>query len=69
MHNIITHNILETSHEYMYIKPKIKKNNGLIDIKELRARYHNPEMQDMYINDGKKMSETLSYKNERAMKF
>ena len=69
MHNIITHNISETSHAYTYIKSKIKKNNGRIDIWALRARYHNPEMQDMYINKTKKMFETLSYRNERAMKF
>ena len=49
VHNIITHNISETSHAYTYIKPKTKKNNGRIDIEALRARYHNQKMQDMYI--------------------
>ena len=47
--NIITRNISENSHAYTYIKPKIKKNNGRIDIKALWARYHNLAMQDMYI--------------------
>ena len=60
VHNIITQKIYETSHEYTYIKPKIKKNNGRIDIKSLRARHHNPEMQDMYTNESKKTFETLS---------
>ena len=63
VHNIITRNISETSHAYTYIKPKIKKNNGWIDIEELQARYHNPEMQDMYINKAKKTLETLYYRN------
>ena len=58
--NIITRNTMETSHSYTYIKPKIKKNNGRIDIKSLRARHHNPEMQDMYTNESKKTFETLS---------
>ena len=69
VYNIITGNISETSHAYTYIKPKIKKNNGWIDIKALRAWYHNPEMQYMYINEDKKTLDTLSYRNERAIKF
>ena len=69
VHNIITHNILETSHAFTCIKPKIKKNNGRIDIEELRARYNNPAIQEMYINEAKKTLETLSYRNERSMKF
>ena len=32
VHNNITRNILESSHAYTYIKPKIKENNGRIDI-------------------------------------
>ena len=63
VHNIITRNISETSHAYTYIKPKIKKNNGRIYIQAIWARYHNPEMQDMYINEAKKKLETLSYRN------
>ena len=63
LHNIITLNITETYHAYTYIKPKIKKNNGWIDIEALQARYHNPAMQDMYINEARKTLETLSYKN------
>ena len=35
VHNIITRNISETSHAYTYIKPKINKNNGQIDIEAL----------------------------------
>ena len=40
-----------------------------MDIGALQARYHNPEIQDMYINEANKTSETLSYRNEWAMKF
>ena len=69
VHNIITRNISETSHAYTYIKPKIKKQNGLIDIETLQARYHNPEMQDMYINEAKKKLENIYYRNEKAIKF
>ena len=69
MHNIITRNISETSHAYTYIKPNIKKQNGLIDIETLQARYHNPAMQDMYINEAKKKFENIYYRNEKAIKF
>ena len=44
----------------MCIKRKKKKHNGLIDIEALQASYHNPEMQEMYINNAGKMLETLS---------
>ena len=66
LHNIITRNISENYHAYTYIKPKIKKNNCQIDIKTLQARCHNRAMQDVYINEARKMLETLSYRNERA---
>ena len=69
VHNIITRNISKTSHAYTYIKANIKKKNGRIDTKALQARYHNLAMQDMYINEAKKTLETLSYRNDRAMKF
>ena len=63
VHNIITRKISETSHAYLYIKPKINKKNVRIDIESLQARYHNSEMQDIYINKAKKTLETLSYNN------
>ena len=66
-HNIITRNISENSHAYTYIKPKINKKNGRIYIKALQDRYHNPEMQDMYIDEAKKTLDILSYRNERAI--
>ena len=69
VHNIVTRKISETSHAYTYIKPKFKKNNGQIDIEALRARYHNPDMQDISINEARKMLETLTYRNARAVKF
>ena len=69
VHNIIARNISETSHAYTYIKPTIRQNDGRTDIVALKARYQNPAMQDMYVNEAKKTLETISYKNERAMKF
>ena len=69
VHNIITQNISETSHSYTYIKPNIKKNYDQIDIEALQDRYDNLAMQDIYIKDSKKTLETLSYRNERDMKF
>ena len=44
VHNIITHNISETSHAYTYIKPKIRKNDGRVDMEALKAMYHNSAM-------------------------
>ena len=52
MHNTTTRNILETSHAYTYIKPKIKKNYVQIDIEALLARYHKPSTQDMLYQRG-----------------
>ena len=54
VHNIITRNISEISHAYTYIKPKIRKNYGRVYMEDLKARYQNPDMQDMYINEAKK---------------
>ena len=44
VHNIITRNILETSHAYTYIKPRIRKDNGRVDMEALKDRYQNPDM-------------------------
>ena len=69
VHNIIKRNISETFHAYTYIKTKIRKNDGRVDMESLKARYQNPDMQDMYINETKQTLENISYKSERAMKF
>ena len=69
VHNIITRNISETPHTYNYIKPRIRKNDRCVKMESLQTRYHNPAMQDMYINEVKQTWENISYKSERAMKF
>ena len=35
----------------------------------MRARYENPAMQDMHINEAKKTLANIAYRNERAMTF
>ena len=67
--NTIARNISETSHAYTYIKPKIIKNDGRVEMGSLKAIYQNPDMQDIYINDTKQTLENVSYKSNRAMKF
>ena len=44
VHNIITRNISETLHAYTYITPKIRKNDGRVDMEALKAMYHNSAM-------------------------
>ena len=60
VHNIITCNILETSHAYTYIKTNIRNNDGRVDTEALKYRYQNPDIQDMYINE-KKTLVLMSY--------
>ena len=69
VHNIITHNVSETLHTYTYIKTRIRKNDGSVNMEALKSRYQNPVMQDMSINKSKQTLENISYKSERAMKF
>lgn len=69
VHNIITRNISEASDAYTYIKPRIKKNNGRLDIIALKERYENKAMHETCINEAKKVLQTITYRNERAMKF
>ena len=55
VHGVILRNISESSDAYTYVKTNIRIDDGRVDIKALRARYENPEMQDMYINEAKKI--------------
>ena len=54
VHGVILRNIAESSDAYTYVKMNIRLDDGRVDIKELRARYENPAMQDMHINKAKK---------------
>jgi hypothetical protein len=69
VHNIILRNIADGSDAFTYVKPFLKKDDGRLDIKALRGRYENAAMQEQYINEAKRTLETLTYRNERALKF
>ena len=69
VHGAILCNISESSDAYTYVKTNIRLDDGRIDIKALRARYENPAMQDMHINEAKKTLANIPYRNERAMTF
>ena len=69
VHNIILGNISDGSDAFTYVKPHIKKDNGRLDIKLLHKRYENAAMQEQYINEAKRTLESMTYRNERAMKF
>jgi hypothetical protein len=69
VHNIILRNIADGSDAFTYVKPHLKKDNGRTDILSLRERYENPAMQEQYVNEAKRTLETLTYRNERALKF
>ena len=47
----------------------MRLDDGRVDIKALKARYENPVMQDMHINETKKTLANISYRNEQAMTF
>ena len=68
-HNIILRNISYTSYSFTYVKPYIKKEDGITDIKALRSRYENVAMQEQYVSKAKRTIETIQYRNEREMMF
>ena len=69
VHNIILRNIADGSDAFTYVKLYIKKDDRRLDIQDLRGRYENAAMHEQYINEVKKTLETLTYRNERALKF
>ena len=69
VHNIIPRNISEMLHAYTYIKPSIRNKDKRINMEDLKYRYQNPDMQDMYINKVKQTLENISYKSKRAIKI
>ena len=69
MHNIIIRNIADGLDAFTYVKPYLKKDDGILDIQALRGRYENTSMYEQYINKVKRIWETLTYRNERALKF
>ena len=67
--NIILRNIDDTSDALTYLKPYIKRDDGITDIKAFRSRYENVAMQEQYLSKAKLTIETIQYRNERAMTF
>ena len=51
LHNIILRNIADASDAFSYVKPFIKKDYGRADIKALRSRYENVDMQEQYVRE------------------
>ena len=69
VHNIILRNIAYGLDAITYVKPYLKKDDGRLYIQTLRERYENTAMHEQYINDAKRTLETLTYRNEQALKF
>ena len=69
VHNIIIRNIADGSDAFTYVKPLIKKDNGRLDVQALRSRYDNTAMHEQYVSEAKRTLDTITYRNERAMKF
>ena len=69
VHNIILRNISYRSDALNYVKPYLKKEDGRLDMQSLRGRYENKAMHEQYINKSKRTLETLTYRNERALKI
>ena len=69
MHNIILRNIADGWDAFTYVKPYLNKYDGRLDIQDLRGRYESATMHEQYINEAKRTLETLTYRNERALKF
>ena len=69
VHNITLRNIADASDAFTYVKIYIKKGDGRTDIKALRSRYENFATQEQYVSEAKRTTETIQYRNERAMTF
>ena len=69
VNNVIIHNIADGSDAFTYVKLCLKKDEGILGIQSLRGRYENAAMHEQYINEAESTLETLTYRNERALKF
>ena len=69
MHNIILRKISDGSDAFTYVKSYLKKYDRILDIQALRGLYENASMHEKYINEAKRTLETLTYRNEQALKF
>ena len=69
VHLIILRNVAEDSDAYTYIKPKIRQEDGRVDMEALMKRYENKATQQERINEANNILDNLVYKHERAMSF
>ena len=69
VHNIILSNIAYASDSFTYVKPYIKNDEGITDIKKLHSWYKKVDMQEQYVSEAKRTIETIQYRNKRAMTF
>ena len=63
VNNIILRNITDKSDAFTYVKPYIKNNNGITDIKLFRSLYEKVAMQEQYVSKAKSKIETIQYRN------
>ena len=63
VHSIVLRNIDDSSDEFTYMKPYIKKDDGRTGIKALRSRYENVATQEQYVSEAKRTTETIQYRN------
>ena len=69
VHQIIIRNVAEDSDAYTYLKPKVNREDGRVDIKALEGRYENPATKQERINAANRVLDSIIYKNERIMSF
>ena len=50
---IIPRNILDSSDAFTYVKTYLKRDDGRLDIQDLRGRYENAAMHEHYIKEAK----------------
>ena len=60
---------LQTETAEQWVKPHVRKQNGRIDFKALRAHYSREGNTSRRIADAERIRDTLHHKNEREMQF
>ena len=63
VHDIILRKIADVSDAFTYVKPYLKKDNGILDIQALMGRYENEAIHEQYINRSKRTLEKLTSRN------
>jgi hypothetical protein len=68
VHQLIN-SFLQTETAEQWVKPHVRKQNGRIDFKALRAHYSREGNTSRRIADAERIRDTLHHKNEREMQF